>query len=88
MHAANTRITMGTWSTPATGLITGFDNQTTNDDMGNLWTYQDESTLLSYNTSTGITTTYPLPIGLGGGEPRITWDSCNQLLYITDFTTL
>jgi hypothetical protein len=80
-------LTAGTWTTPATGLTTAFSNQTTNDDAGNLWSYSASAALLEYNITAG-TTTYPPLTGFSFfSEPRITYDSCSGLLYLTDYDT-
>lgn len=82
-------LTGGTWSTPATGVTSsGFGNQTSNDDAGNIWSYSSESSLLEYNISAGTTTYHTLPTPLGGSEPRIVFDSCDGLFYLTDYFTL
>jgi hypothetical protein len=79
-------IATNTWTTPATGLVTANLAQTTIDDDGNLWTWQDASNLLKYNIASGTTTTFPLHASLGGIEPRIVYDSCSRLLFLADYT--
>jgi hypothetical protein len=82
-------LTAGTWSTPATGLTsTGFSRQTTNDDAGNIWSYSTESSLLEYNISASTTTYHTLTNPLTGSEPRIVFDSCDGLLYLSDYFTV
>ncbi len=80
-------ITAGTWSTVATGLTTDTDNQTASDASGNLWSYASEGVVLQYNIASGATLEYTLPTALGGSEPRIVFDDCTGLLYLTDFAT-
>ena len=81
-------IPTNTWTTPTSGLTTKSNNQTTNDDAGNLWSYQSEAVLLEYNIALGTTTTHTLTTALTGSEPRIVYDSCSGLLYLTDYYTL
>lgn len=81
-------LTTNTWTTPATGLTTAGSAQTTVDDQGNLWTWQNESNLLEYNIATGTTTTHPVTAGLGSSEPRIVYDSCSGLFYLAAYDTV
>jgi hypothetical protein len=81
-------ISTNTWTTVTTGLTTGNDIQTTSDDVGNLWSYSAEGTLLQYNVAAGTTTYHTLTTALTGFEPRITYDSCTGLLYLADYTAL
>ena len=81
-------ISTNTWTTLTTGLTTGNDIQTTSDDVGNLWSYSAEGTLLQYNVAAGTTTYHTLTTALTGFEPRITYDSCTGLLYLADYTAL
>jgi hypothetical protein len=82
-------ISTDTWTTPATGLTTGTDNQTTSDDAGNLWSYSSDASLLEYNVAAGTTTYHTLTTPLAGYfEPRIVFDSCSGLLYLTNYDTL
>lgn len=78
-------LTTNIWTTPGTGLVTKNDAQTTVDDKGNLWTWQDASNLLEYNIASGTTTTHPLFASHGSSEPRIVYDSCSGLLYLADY---
>jgi len=78
-------IATNTWSTPVTGLTTHNDSQTTVDDKGNLWSWQDSTHLLQYNIGTGTTTSHLLNTAIGISEPRITFDSCTGLLYLADY---
>lgn len=76
-----------TWATPATGLVIKSQAQTTVDDEGNLWTWENASTLIKYNIASGTTTTYPLFTSIGGSEPRIAYDSCSGLLFLADYSS-
>jgi hypothetical protein len=80
-------IAAGTWTTPTTGLTVATYNQTTNDDSGNLWTYASNTDLLEYNTSSAVSTMHTLTMALTGDEPRIVFDSCSGLLYVTEYLT-
>jgi hypothetical protein len=80
-----------TWTTAATGLTVEQDSQTTSDDAGNLWSYSTAGELLAYNIAAGTTTTYtlttPLTNSFDYDEPRIVFDSCSGLLYLTDYSS-
>jgi hypothetical protein len=79
-------IPTNTWSIPATGLTVAASNQTTVDDSSNLWSFSSNTELLEYDTTTGAASTHTLPTALSASEPRIVFDSCSGLLYITEFT--
>ena len=76
-----------TWATPATGLVTASDAQTTVDDNGNLWSWQDGSNLLEYNIASGTTTIHPVLASIGSNEPRIVYDSCSRLFFLADYSS-
>jgi hypothetical protein len=76
-----------TWTTPATGLIVATSSQTTNDDAGHIWGYTSDSALLEYDTTSSTTMTYTLPTPTSFIEPRIVFDSCSGLLYLTSYAT-
>jgi hypothetical protein len=80
-------IAANTWTTVATGLATASYNQTTSDDAGNLWSFESNSVLLQYNIGSGVTTPHTLTTALTNIEPRITYDSCTGLLYLTQYST-
>jgi hypothetical protein len=40
---------------------------------------------VEYNTSTNAVTYHSLSTTLSGGEPRISFDSCTQLLFVTQY---
>jgi hypothetical protein len=82
-------IPTNSWTTPKTGLTVAASSQTTTDDSGNLWSFQSTSALLEYDTSTGTATTHALTTSLGSYfEGRVVFDSCTDLLYITNFDVL
>jgi hypothetical protein len=79
-------IPTNTWTTPLTGLTTPYASQTTHDDSGNLWGYQSLSVIQAYSVASSILTTYTLPTPLADSEPRIAFDSCSGLLYVTAYS--
>ncbi len=87
-HVIKYDITTNTWTTPATGLVSADSAQTTIDDMGNLWSWQDESHLLKYNIASGTTAIHDVHAPIGSDEPRIVYDSCSGLLFLASYDTL
>jgi hypothetical protein len=92
-------IMAGTWSTVKTGLTVSQDTQTTNDDSGNLWSFAPGVTsggstslgqLIEYSVATGAssTITLPTPLVTSYAEPRIAFDSCTGLLYLTNYDSV
>jgi hypothetical protein len=76
-----------TWTMAASGVLTANDAQTAADDSSNIWGYRTDGTLLEYRIGTGTVTTHALPAALQNFTgPRITWDSCSGLLYLTNAT--
>jgi hypothetical protein len=81
-------VAAATWTTPIGVLPWTSSPQTTSDDYGNIWSYENESTLFAYDVTTGLVTTHPLTTGLTSSRPRITFDSCSGLFFLTDYNTL
>jgi hypothetical protein len=80
-------ISTNSWTTPISGLTTTYSIQTTNDDAGNIWSYASPSMLIAYNIVTGAASYQSLTTGVSGIEPRISYDSCTGLLYLSDYAT-
>jgi hypothetical protein len=76
-----------TWTMAASGVLTANNAQTAADDSSNIWGYRTDGTLLEYSIGTGTVTTHTLPAALQNfADPRLTWDSCSGLLYLTNPT--
>jgi hypothetical protein len=88
MQGANVveyEISSATWLLPSSALAAA-DTETTVDNAGNLWGFQSESVLGGYNVASGVLTPFTLPTPMAGDmEPRVVYDGCSELLYLTDF---
>jgi hypothetical protein len=75
-----------TWSNPYTSLTSFPEAQTAVDSAGNLWGYETAGALNAYNIASGENVVHPLSTALPGDEPRIVYDACADLLYLSDYT--